>query len=188
MKFKIFNVRIELSFLCVAALTLVLLLDKSGKTALCMLGAFVHECGHILALILCRVNIKSITFRAFDIVISTGREKNFLTDLYVTLSGPFSNLIFALLFYHVYYPFFVSNMVLCLFNLLPLETFDGGHALKLLLSRFFTYKTVNLVLLVLTLMFLVPMLVFGILLLFYSKYNYTLLLIALYLLAILFIK
>ena len=81
MKFKIFNVRIELSFLCVAALTIVLLLDKSGKTSLCMLGAFVHECGHILALILCRVNIRSISLRAFDIVICAEREKSFFSQV-----------------------------------------------------------------------------------------------------------
>ncbi len=188
MKFKAFGVCFELSYFAVALLSIVLLLDKSGKTALCMLSALIHECGHILALALFRVKIKSVGLRTFDILINADRQMGFLCDLTVTLFGPVFNLVFALLFYKIYYPFFMTNMVLCVFNLLPLETFDGGHALKLILSRFFTYKTVNTVLLVFTLLLLIPMFILGILLIFYSKYNYSLLLIALYLLAILFIK
>lgn len=188
MKFNAFGVCFEFSFIAVALLSLVLLLDKSGKVAMCIMSAFIHECGHITALMINRVKIKSIRLRTFDILIDASKRESFLCDFTVTLFGPVFNLIFALIFFKVYYPFFVSNVVLAVFNLLPLETFDGGHALKLILNRFFSYKTVNTVLLVLSLLLLIPMLLLGILVLFYSKYNYSLLLIALYLLAILFIK
>ncbi len=166
----------------------VLVLDVSGKVFMCFLCAVIHECGHLFAMSLFSIKPQSVTLRLFDIVIDADIDKSFLADLVITLSGPILNFLTAILFYFISYPMFVISVFIGAFNLLPLETFDGGHALKLMLSKKLSYVAVRRVLKTLTFILLLPLFFVGILVLFYSKYNYSLLLISLYLLAILFIK
>lgn len=188
MKFKLFDIEIELQFFAVLALTTALLLDKSSKVAICLLCAFIHECGHILTMLCFDKKPKSIKLRVFDIAIKENKEKTFISDLLVTLAGPLFNLLFACIFYFISTPLCICNMTLCVFNMLPIDTFDGGHALYLILRKKFSERTVCVILKTFTLIVLIPLLVVGIIVLFYSRYNYSLLAIAIYLLAILFIK
>ncbi len=188
MRFKLFDIEIELQFFAVLALTTALLLDKSSKVALCLLCAFIHECGHLVMMLCLRKKPKSIKLRVFDIAIKENCDKTFLSDLFITLAGPLFNLIFACILYFFNTPLCVCNMTLCVFNMLPIDTFDGGHALYIILRKKFRDRTVCVILKTFTLIILIPLFVLGIIVLFYSKYNYSLLAIALYLLAILFIK
>lgn len=188
MRFSINKTTFEASFFVVSVMSIVLILDASGKVAMCFLCAILHECGHIIAMRCFGVTPKSIKLRLFDIAIETDSSKTFLSDFIVTLSGPFMNLGLSLLFYFVYKPLCLINLVIGLFNLMPIDTFDGGHALSLLLLRKLSPSTTRVILKVLTFAFLLPLFLCGILVLFYSKYNYSLLLISLYLLAILFLK
>ncbi len=188
MKAKLFGVTFEASFLTVALMSAVLILDVSGKVFMCFLCAIIHECGHLFAMSLFLIKPKSVTLRLFDIVIDADIDKSFLADLVITLSGPILNFLTAIPFYFISYPMFVISVFIGAFNLLPLETFDGGHALKLMLSKKLNAVAVRRVLKILTFILLLPLFFVGILVLFYSKYNYSLLLISLYLLAILFIK
>lgn len=188
MKFCISGVRFELSFVAVAAMSLVIILDTTGKVVACFLAAVIHECGHILAMCCCHIKPQCIRLRVFDVAIVASDNRPFVPDLFITLSGPVLNLVSAFFFYFFNDMLFVSSVVIGLFNLLPIETFDGGHALLLLLYRRFSEKACMCILKILTLMLLIPCLTLGILMLFYSKYNYSLLLISLYLLAVLFLK
>ena len=188
MRFKLFGIEIELQFFAVLALTTALLLDKSSKVALYLLCAFVHECGHLFMMLCFHKKPKSVKLRIFDIAIEENCEKSFLSDLLITLAGPLSNLIFAFIFYFISTPLYVCNVTLCVFNLLPIDTFDGGHALYLFLTKKFSHRTSCVILKAFTLIILIPLFVFGIIVLCYSKYNYSMLAISLYLLAILFIK
>lgn len=188
MKFKVFSTTIEASFLSVALMSLVLVLDKTGNIAMCFLCAVLHECGHIIAMRCFGIVPKSIKLRLFDIVINADSDKAFVSDLVITLCGPFVNILLAVVFFFINKQLAFVNLYIALFNLLPVETFDGGRALSLILSRKFSPKTVRTVLKALTFILLVPIFLLGIFVLLYSKYNYSLLLISLYLLAILFIK
>lgn len=188
MKSKIFGVTFEASFLTVALMSIVLILDVSGKVFMCFLCALLHECGHLLAMTAFSVKPKAIKLRLFDIVIDADIGKSYFADFIITISGPLFNFLTAFLFYFVSYPMFVISVFIGLFNLLPIESFDGGHALSLLLSKKLAVLAVRRVLKILTFIFLVPLFLIGVLVLFYSKYNYSLLLISLYLLAILFLK
>ena len=188
MKFTLKNVTINASFLSVAVMSFVLILDTSGKILMCFFSAFLHEMGHLLMMLCFSVKPKSITLRFFDIVIEVDNDRAFIPDVIITLSGPLMNFISALAFYTFSREFFIVNLFIGGFNLLPIETFDGGYVLKLMLSRKLSLSTTRFILKSLTFIILVPMFLFGILVLFYSKYNYTLLMISLYLLAILFLK
>lgn len=188
MKFKLGSTLFEASFIAVALMSLVLVIDVTGNIAMCFLCAILHECGHIIAMRCFGIVPKSITLRLFDIVIKADSDKAFLPDLLITLSGPLTNIFLAVLFYFFCKPLCYVNLYIALFNLLPLDTFDGGRALSLILSRKFSIKSVRIILKILTFAFLVPIFLLGIQVLLYSKYNYSLLLISLYLLAILFLR
>ena len=188
MKFCFRGVRFELSFIAVAAMSLVLILDTTGKVVACFISAFIHECGHLLAMYCFKVKPQCVSLRVFDVAIVASGDRPLVADLFITLAGPVINFLSAFVFYYFSPMLFVSSVVIGLFNLLPIETFDGGHALQILLSRRFEPKVCIYILKILTLLLLIPCLTFGILMLFYSKYNYSLLLISLYLLAVLFLK
>ncbi len=188
MKFKILGIPIELPFLSVALISSVMLLDESLKASLCFLSAFIHECGHLFFMLCYGIKPDFIRLGVFDVVIKAKPDKTFLSELFITLGGPFFNMIFALIFYRISADFSLANIIIGLFNLLPVESFDGGRAITLLLNRKLSFKTTNIILKVLTFIILIPIFILGVLVLSYSKYNYSLLLISLYLLAILFLK
>lgn len=188
MKFKIFGIEFEFQYVAVLILTVALLFDKSHKVSFCLLGAVIHELGHIVAMLCFSIKPRAIRFRIFDVAIEENTEKTSHADFFITLAGPIFNLIFAGLFCYINKDFCLCNIALCVFNLLPVDTFDGGHALFLLLTKRLSINTTYLILKIFTLVILIPLFVFGIIVLCYSKYNYSLLIISLYLLAILFIK
>lgn len=188
MKFKLGSTLFEASFIAVALMSLVLVIDVTGNIAMCFLCAILHECGHIIAMRCFGIVPKSITLRLFDIVIKADSDKAFLPDLLITLGGPMMNILLSVTAFFICKPLCYVNLYIAVFNLLPIDTFDGGRALSLILSRKFSIKSVRIVLKILTFTFLVPIFLLGIQVLLYSKYNYSLLLISLYLLAILFLK
>lgn len=188
MKCDIKNVTISASFFTVALMSFVFVLDTSGRAFMCFLSAVLHETGHLVAMLCFSIKPKSITLRLFDIVIDADCNRGFVPDFVITLSGPIVNFSVAFLSYFLSRDIFMVNLFIGCFNLLPIDTFDGGHLLYLILSRKFELSTVNLILKILTFIFLVPLFVIGLLVLFCSKYNYSLLMISLYLLAILFLK
>ncbi len=188
MRAKLFGIYFETSFLCVAIMSAVLILDESNRVLFCFVSALIHECGHLFAMYCFSIKPDRIKLRLFDIVINADTDKSLMADFLITVSGPLFNFIAAFFFYFFSKTLFVINLVLGVFNLLPIDTFDGGHALSLLLCVKFSYKTVRGTIKALTFVLLVPIFIFGVLLLFYSKYNYSLLLIALYMVAVLFLK
>lgn len=188
MKVRLFGVSIEASFLTVALMSVVIILDTSSKIFMCFICAIIHECGHLFAMAMFSIKPESIKLRVFDIVIDAKTDKSSLSDLIITLSGPLVNLTTAVLFYYVSYPMFIISVFMGVFNLLPIESFDGGHALAVLLSKKLSVVAVRSIIKIFTFLLLVPIFIAGVLVLFYSKYNYSLLFISLYLLAILFLK
>lgn len=188
MKFKLCSVQFEMSFLVVAVMAMVLILDNSNKFLSCFIAAIIHECGHLLCMHICHIKPSLIRLSLFDIVIESDSVRNSRDDLFITIFGPAVNLLCAGVFYFVSPMLFVSNLVIGLFNLLPVLTFDGGHALEIILSKFFSLRTCSIILRTLTFMMFMPMFTIGVMVLFESTYNYSLLLISLYLFAILFLR
>lgn len=188
MKFKLCSVLFELQFLVVAVMSMVLILDSSNRFLCCFISALIHECGHLIAMCICHIKPSAIRLRLFDIVIESDTMRDQSADFFITLAGPAVNLLCACVFYYISKTLFISNLVIGLFNLLPVLTFDGGHAVEIILSQRFSVRTCNIVLKSLTFIVLLPMFTMGVMVLFESTYNYSLLLISLYLVAILFLR
>lgn len=188
MNFELFSIRFKVPFLSVAVMSCVLILDESFKVCACFIAAIIHECGHLIAMYITGKRPKSIKVSLFDICIQADTHRGDMNDLFITLSGPVFNLLFAAVLYPFSFKLFACNIVIAVFNLLPVETFDGGHALKVMLNTVLNEKTTDILIKILTFIILIPLFITGLVVLMFSKYNYSLLLISLYLVAILFIK
>lgn len=198
MTFKLRNLCIELSFPLAALMTAVILFDTSMSVILCFAGVIAHETGHLLALRHFGSYPQKIKLTLFDIAI-IDRKKITLSDkaeLIITLAGVTVNFILAIISYFLFTLtqnlyieiFFNTNLTLGLFNSLPIDSLDGGQALFILLSKKFSPFTSMKILDIISFVILIPIAVMGFLVLLQSKYNFTLLLTALYLIAIILLK
>lgn len=84
--------------------------------------------------------------------------------------------------------FLWTNLALGLFNLLPVESLDGGKALASVLTPYRTARTVSRVVTVTSLCCLLPMATLGFWLLLISRWNVSLLLASVYLMFCLVLK
>ena len=104
--------------------------DTDGVLPLTLCAAAVHEFGHLAVIRLAggRVHLLRLTAAGAELrldgTLSYGRE------LLCALAGPAVNLVLGFYLARVGWPIFAGlNLVLGLFNLLPLRALDGGRAL-----------------------------------------------------------
>lgn len=198
MKFKVFGITIELSFVLVAVFAIIVISDTSQRLICCFLSALFHEAGHIATMCKLGKKPKKIICQLFNIkIIDDSRAiYSYKTDLLVVLSGITVNFflsIFSFIFYHIsnmelLLTFSIVNLLTGLFNLLPVSNLDGGQAIYLILSQKFTDETANKIIDVLTVLLIFPISIAGFIVLFNSKYNFSLLLISVYLIITLIVK
>ena len=139
-----------------------------------------------------------IKLTLFDIAIIDQKQysRNNKQELVVTLAGVTVNfflsavsyMLFLFFKYEFLGIFYSANLALGLFNSMPVDNLDGGQALKILLCSYFDIDTASRILDVLSLLILVPCAFFGFLILLDSRYNFTLLITSLYLIALILFK
>ena len=151
--------------------------------AFLMIFALIHECGHLLAGIAVGLKPESIQIApyGFSIGFKTNVDdynkkiKNAsilsLKKIIIASAGPFVNLLIILIVYIYYvctkniYLFGIgldmiiySNILICVFNLIPIYPLDGGRILKELIhiyhgiwkAHFYTNEISNISIIVLT--------------------------------------
>ena len=84
--------------------------------------------------------------------------------------------------------FVSAHLTLGVFNSIPVSTLDGGQALLILLQHRMSPYRANRILDVLSLVILFPLAAAGFWVLLRSKYNFTLLAVSLYLIAVVLLK
>lgn len=177
MSFKLRNISIEISFWFVAVIALMLTLFPESQAFYCFVFCIIHECGHLLTMLFLQRKVTSIKFGYFGIKIFT--DKKFLPEMKeaaIASGGPVINLFAAsILFIAGQENFAIMNLALAFFNLLPVSILDGGHILSALFPESKTVKTLSI-------LCSVSLLVLGIILAVYSKKNFTLLIVSLYIL------
>lgn len=205
MKPNLFDIKIEfrgclviVSFPFMVLFTLLLLFDDNSTVCWSLLAALFHECGHVFAMIFNKNNPSQICFRAFsvDIIDTNKTQRDYNTEVFILFSGPLANLIVAsvlLSFYRIFCCRFLrvfasANLFLAVFNLLPIESLDGGQIVSNILLRKFQVRTAGKIAFVLSILTLLPIAILGFYVLLQSKYNFSLLFFSCYLLTSLFFK
>lgn len=160
--------------------------------------AAIHECGHLLAGILLGFKPEniilsplglSIQFKIFEDEYNKKIAKSNMMEvkkILIALAGPMTNLLIILLFCIFRFSnlnlelIIYSNLIICLFNLIPIYPLDGGRILKsffsLLIGR---YKANNLIS-VISNVFMIILTFFSSILVFYLE-NIAIFLITVYL-------
>lgn len=198
MTVKIGEICFEISFPLAAMMTIIILYDTTLSVVICFLSVIIHETGHLLFLRYYHNPVKRIKLTLFDIAIMDSHQniRSTKQELFITLAGVFFNFAAALTAFLINHyfknmiieKFFYTNLSLGLFNLLPIDSLDGGQALYLLLSEKFSVSTSLRIVNIISLIILFPIAVIGFFVLLESKYNFSLLLTALYLITIILVK
>lgn len=105
-----------------------------------MLFAFIHELGHMTAGILLKLKPKSLNFMPVGISITFetyGYKKLIeVKKILIAIAGPLTNLVICIItaFLHIDEQIkeliIYSNILIAIFNLIPLYPLDGGRILK----------------------------------------------------------
>ena len=118
MKVKFFGTEVYISFLFCAVLCFMLCIDRTGLVIPTLFAVFIHESGHMLAMWATDCQPKAIRLIPTSVQIVRGFSPKKCGDSR-------QSLVFATL-----------NLVIAVFNLMPVSGLDGGTLLTLLLSRF----------------------------------------------------
>lgn len=198
MRFSVRGVSVKIDFLFAACVTFLMSFNINDEIRYAILFSILHEVGHLFAIALCGEKPDTVRFGIFGMTIirkndiSQDYKKEFIT----AVSGPMMNffLLFAFVLLYAFYrkDIFLEmaaiNLIIGLFNIMPVFSLDGGRALEsLLLERLPSDKSEKIITAV-SVAFLVPMNFFGFYILIKSGYNFTFLAISIYLSVMLFIK
>ena len=126
------GVRVRFSLLFPAMLALLCSWKQGELTAWCLLAAVMHECGHLIVLLLLRHRPQEIRFSAFGMcLLLENTPLRFRHHLLVSLGGPLVNLLTAgtLLLCGGNADLIGIHLLLGCFNLLPIWPLDGGQCL-----------------------------------------------------------
>ena len=138
LEFRFGKTVIEFRFLFLAVLTLCFLIDETGIAVLGLLAGVMHECGHLIMVILTGFAPKRVAFEMTGIRMEQPTEcMSDKKEVAVLLAGSLVNGIFAVVSFLVGWEAFGSvHLVLGVLNLLPMKGLDGGKLLILFFSRF----------------------------------------------------
>ena len=191
MIFNVFGVKVEITFWFVALITFIFSLNAPSNVLVTVFSSILHETGHLLIMTSVGNKPQAIRFeitgmniiRQPDLKISTKNE------IFIALGGPLINLIcflISVVILCIYeneniLTFGCINLILMIFNLLPINKLDGGLALYYILSQKFDNLTCTKILKITSVFFIALIYVWGIYAFVSSKYNISLIIIAIFL-------
>ncbi len=156
--------------------------------------ALLHESGHLLAMKISKIKIKEIKILPFGIDIKKAPSvSSYKTDILISSAGVLTNVLLIILGRTLFKipesnTFILSNYLLVLINVLPIKSLDGGQMLELLLLLKLSPETAEKIMSVLSLITLTLLGCIAIWLLINTSYNFTLLLMCMYLFCGIFLK
>lgn len=188
MRFDILGCEVRISPLFTAAVTALLICDKTGIIPVIILAVLVHECGHIFAMHIVKNPPKRAEFLPFALEITPRSAYSSVTGrIFVSAAGIAANLCLGAVSYFVYrvtgnlwaVAVCSANIAVSLFNLLPLSNLDGGEVLSAVCAGFLSERAVHTIKTVSSVLFLVLLVLFGAYFFIVNK-NPTLLIFCLY--------
>ena len=196
MAFKILNTKIHISFVFAALICFMLATDRTGYLIPCMLAIILHELGHLFTMWLFECSPKEIKFVPTSIEIVRSFSAKPYGETIIAVMGPVVNLFISQIFYinyliyekNSFIVFSLLNLIIGLFNLLPVKGLDGGTILFNITAKKKNLETATKLLSIVTLIFGFIILTFAFFLVFNGSFNPSIFIIAIYLLISAIIK
>lgn len=174
MTFRIKSTAVEVSFWFAAVLTF-LLLFTGNSAAVCFLFCILHESGHLAAMLFFGSVPRKLELGYFGMKIVTGsRLLSPQKEIIIAAAGPAVNVLLTLIIIYRK-EWALMSLALAVFNLIPVPMLDGG---RILANRLRDEKTVKII----GISFSVGLFILGAAVAVYTKRNFTLLVVSLYLL------
>mgnify|MGYP005789779583 FL=1 len=191
--FRLGSCQIQLGFSCFLLLAFSCLFLGTENGVVFLAAAVCHETAHLLVLLGLRAPPSWIRLTGLGcrIVPNKTRMLSYGQSALVSLAGPGCNLLLAggmLLIGKTDLPFFSANLILGALHALPIEPLDGGLALHGLLCAWKGERRGGKLSLAVSLLCLLPLATLGFWILLYTRYNFTLLAMSLYLMLYLVLK
>lgn len=190
MKLRLFGTAVEVSYTLICAAALCVISGFYKTFVYCAAAVVIHESGHLFAMRLTGKFPKRIKISLFEINISDAQrhKRGSLENAFIIFFGPFANFICFIVCYLLYLKgneisgrFALANLSVGCLNSLPVMTLDGGQLLHILLCKRTNANKAEKIVNVLTVVILIPLAAAGFIMLFRSKYNFSLLFVSGYL-------
>lgn len=192
MMFNICGIKIEITFLFVAFISFIISLNAPSNVLMTILSSMLHETGHLFVMLSLKNKPQKVRFELTGINIIRNQETAISSknEMLISLGGPLINALMTA-FSCVILPFYNNeklitfaciNLILMTFNLLPVKKLDGGRILYFLLSTKFDFMLCSNILKLTSLCFILVIFAWGIYIFVASSYNFSLMIIAVFLL------
>lgn len=144
MKFKLFGTEIYISFLFAAMVAFMLATDRTGLVIPTLFAVFIHEAGHLFAMWTVDCAPRKIRLIPASVQIVRSFSAKPVAEFAIILCGPAANLaVFAALYVNFIkfenntsLVFALINLIIFVFNMLPVKGLDGGTVVYMLLSKY----------------------------------------------------
>ena len=190
MKFKFLGTQIYISFLFCATLCFMIAIDRTGLIIPTLFAVFIHESGHLLAMWAADCQPKAVRLIPTSVQIIRGFSTKKYGEAAIAFCGPAANLVlFGVLYanYNIFgseisLNFAILNLVIAVFNLLPVSGLDGGTILTLFIARFTNVYKAESTVRIITVVFAVVAFLLGVYLASIGTVNISVFIVAIYLL------
>ncbi len=129
-KLKHLTLEITFGFLFLLSLTAVFHITP---IAIYLMSALIHELSHTIAIISFGCSAVTVKLTALGFALRADGVENLpkYRQLIVYIGGCVANLLLILLFAHKSFTALIINLLIIVYNLLPIDGFDGGRIIKL---------------------------------------------------------
>jgi len=143
MDFIIAGLKVKISFYFFAIMSILCLYSDNSILVASIFFILLHELAHIVAFVFFKQPIQEIILLPFGVKILRNDNINcsYFGEIIIYMAGVTVNAAVFVVTFHLYktynsYDFFIFssiNLVLCIFNLLPISVLDGGNILRITL-------------------------------------------------------
>jgi|GEM_PF-1859545 len=149
------KIKMDFRFGIILYAVMLILGQQEELVLLTIFCIFVHETGHIVAIIICRGRIEEIKADIFgaEISLSPYPKMSYGREIAISLAGPMSSALCAYIFSSCERVFLSQArfeiagicMLLAVINLAPVRVMDGGRALHAILCIFLSPYTADMI-------------------------------------------
>ena len=189
MRVKLFGTEVYISFLFAAVVTVLLATDRTGMILPSLFAIIMHEIGHLFAMWALDCAPKRVKLIPASVQITASFTKGYKNDIIIAICGPLVNFLLFFTLYLNYLAFknkitlcyALINLIIGLFNSLPVKGLDGGTVLFSILVKRKDYNKAVLILRAVTVGVALSIIVVAVLLTVKNKINLSLYIIGIYL-------